>query len=107
MTFFVVYIREAHPTDGWQVSSNERDQVLIRTHQEFADRQFAASNCAAILGLTAPLLIDGMDNAADRAYGAWPERLYVIGPDGRIAYQGKKGPYGFDPDELERFLEQL
>ena len=41
---------------------------------------------------------------ADRAYGAWPERLYVIDREGRIAYQGGKGPYGFDPEELERFL---
>jgi hypothetical protein len=27
--FFVVYIREAHPTDAWQVSSNVKDEVLL------------------------------------------------------------------------------
>lgn len=103
--FFVVYIQEAHPTDGWQVSSNERDGVLIPRHREFAERQIAAGECAAALSLTAPLLLDGMDNAVDRAYGAWPERLYVISREGTIAYQGGKGPFHFDPDELERFLE--
>ena len=103
--FFVVYIQEAHPTDGWQVSSNERDGVLIPRHQVFAERQSAADECAAALHLTAPLLLDGMENAVDRAYGAWPERLYVISRAGTIAYQGGKGPYHFDPDELERFLE--
>lgn len=102
----MVYIREAHPTDGWQVASNERDAVLIANHRELKERSEVALSCAATLGLTAPVLIDGMDNAADLAYGGWPERLYVIGTDGRIAYQGEKGPYGFDPDELERFLEQ-
>ena len=46
-----------------------------------------------------------MDNAADRAFQGWPERLYVLSTDGRIAYQGDKGPYGFDPEELDRFLK--
>jgi len=45
-----------------------------------------------------------MDNAADRAFNAWPERLYVISTDGTVAYQGGKGPYGFDPEELATFV---
>jgi thyroxine 5-deiodinase len=52
------------------------------------------------LGLTAPLLLDGMDNAVDRAFGAWPERLFLIDRGGRILYHGGKGPYGFVPGEL-------
>ncbi len=71
------------------------------------ERREAAGTCAAALGLTAPVLLDGMDNAADRAYGAWPERLYVLSREGTIAYQGGKGPYGFDPAELEDFLRRL
>ena len=57
------------------------------------------------LGLTTPIRIDGMENDADRAYNAWPERLYVVSEEGRIVYQGGKGPYGFKPEELEAFLE--
>jgi len=30
-----------------------------------------------------------------------PERLYVIGKHGRIAYQGGMGPMFFRPDEWE------
>ena len=45
-----------------------------------------------------------MDNSADIAFQGWPERLYVIDTKGRIAYQGGKGPYGFDLEELDRFL---
>jgi thyroxine 5-deiodinase len=104
--FFVVYIQEAHPTDGWQVPSNERDGALIRRHRAFAERQAAAACCASVLNLTAPLLLDGMENAADLAYGAWPERLYVLSREGTVAYQGGKGPYGFDPAELETFLQK-
>jgi hypothetical protein len=55
--------------------------------------------------MTAPIYLDGMDNAVEKAFGAWPERLFVVGVDGRIAYQGDKGPYGFKPDELALFLE--
>ena len=28
MAFFVVYIREAHPSDAWQVPSNFKDDVV-------------------------------------------------------------------------------
>ena len=38
-----------------------------------------------------------MDNTAARAYKAWPDRLYVIGLDGRIALAGARGPWGFKP----------
>lgn len=46
-----------------------------------------------------------MDNAADRAFQGWPERLYVLAQEGTIVYQGGKGPYGFDLEELEHFLK--
>jgi Iodothyronine deiodinase len=52
-----------------------------------------------------PVLIDGLDDAVARAYGAWPDRLYLIGRDGRIAFQGGEGPFGFKPDELEAAIE--
>jgi len=65
-----------------------------------------AEACATRLALTMPVLLDGMDNAVSRAYNAWPERLYVISPEGRVVYQGSKGPYGFKPEELERFLAE-
>ena len=46
-----------------------------------------------------------MENPAEEAYAGWPERLYVIDESGTVAYKGRKGPFGFDPDELEAFLE--
>jgi hypothetical protein len=51
-------------------------------------------------------VIDGIDNAVADVYGGWPDRLYLIGADGRIAYQGGEGPFGFKPEELEQAIEQ-
>jgi len=101
----VLYIHEAHPSDGWQVSSNITEGIEVTQPVALSERRALAAECVEQLGLTAPLLLDGMDNAADRAYQAWPERLYVVAPGGEIVYQGGKGPYGFQPDELEAFLQ--
>ena len=39
------------------------------------------------------------------AYAAWPDRLYVVGVDGKIAYQGGPGPGGFRVNEVEAWLK--
>jgi hypothetical protein len=52
-----------------------------------------------------PIAIDAMDNRAEDLFAAWPERLYIISPGGRILYKGKMGPFGFDPKEAEKVLE--
>jgi hypothetical protein len=53
-----------------------------------------------------PMAVDGVDNAVASAYGGWPDRLYLVGRDGRIAFQGGEGPFGFKPEELERAIER-
>jgi hypothetical protein len=103
--FFVIYIREAHPTDGWQVPGNLKERVEYEQPQTYAARKNVASACVTNLNLTISTLVDSMDNAAERIYNAWPERLYVLSAEGRVVYQGARGPYGFDPDELECFLK--
>ena len=45
-----------------------------------------------------------MRNDAERLYSAHPERLYVIGAQGLVAYKGGMGPFGYEPEELERWL---
>ena len=52
-----------------------------------------------------PTVVDGIDNAVASAYGGWPDRLYLVGRDGRIAFQGGEGLFGFKPGELERALQ--
>ena len=57
------------------------------------------------MALELPALVDEMDDAVASAYGAMPERLYLIGADGRIAYKGDIGPIGFDPESWEQAIE--
>ena len=104
--FFVVYVREAHPTDGWQVEANVQDGVLYRQHQSYGEREEAAQACALGLDITIPALVEDMDNAVDDAYGAAPERLYLVDADGRVAYHGGAGPFFFDLDEWEQAIRE-
>ena len=52
-----------------------------------------------------PVLLDDVDDAVALAYGGWPDRLYLIGRDGRVAFQGEPGPDGFKPEELAAAIE--
>jgi hypothetical protein len=104
--FFVVYIREAHPTDEWQVEDNEREGVLFAQPATLEARTEIAKVCALDLELAIPTLIDDMENSTDRKYYALPDRLYLIGRSGRVAYRGGPGPFGFVASELERAIEK-
>jgi type I thyroxine 5'-deiodinase len=53
-----------------------------------------------------PTVIDREDNKVNAAYSGWPDRLYVVGKDGRIAYKGGPGPGGFKPAEVEAWLKK-
>jgi hypothetical protein len=87
------------------MDSNIKDQVEYAQPQTYAEREGVANACTVGLRLSIPTLVDDLDNAADRAYNGWPERLYVLSAGGHVAYQGGKGPYGFDPEALHSFLE--
>ncbi|MSP59229.1 MAG: hypothetical protein EXR72_02625 [Myxococcales bacterium] len=50
-----------------------------------------------------PLLVDPIENEANRLYAGWPERLYVV-EEGVIRYKGGQGPFKFDPEELAGWL---
>ena len=52
-----------------------------------------------------PTLIDDMENSTDLAYSALPDRLYLVGADGKIAYKSGRGPMGFRPDDLEAAIK--
>ncbi len=103
--FLIVYVQEAHPTDGWQTDSNVAAGVLFRQHQSYEEREEVAQACSLDLNISIPILIEEMDNTIDEAYGAAPERLYLVGADGNVAYQGGAGPHFFDLDEWELAIE--
>jgi type I thyroxine 5'-deiodinase len=103
-TFRTVYIKEAHPEDEWQVESNEDEGVCYRQPRSLEDRLAIARDFAARFDYPIPLLVDDVDNRVMHLYAGWPERFYVIGGDGRIAYKGGPGPFGYKPEEVEGWL---
>lgn len=103
--FLFVYILEAHPADGWQVQANVREDIVCKQPKTSEERRKIATRCRDRLKIAMPVLVDDMDNSTDKAYAAWPDRIYVVGKDGRIAYVGGPGPRGFRPDEVGRFLQ--
>jgi type I thyroxine 5'-deiodinase len=105
--FLVVYIEEAHPVDAWQVSANLEDDVLVATTRTEDERYRAAGLCITKLGIELPALIDDTDNRVERAYTAWPDRLYVIDRNGLIAHKSAAGPFGFKPADVEATLKRI
>ena len=103
--FFVVYVQEAHPIDGRQTDSNIELGILFRQHQSLDEREEVAATCTLDLHIEVPVLVEEMNNNVDEAYGAAPERLYLIDVDGKVAYHGRAGPHFFDLDEWEEALK--
>lgn len=83
------------------MSENEQDAVLVPQHRSMEERVEVGQTCMLKLALEMPALVDAMDDAVARAYAAMPERLYLIGGDGRVAYKGGIGPMFFRPLEWE------
>jgi len=102
--FFAVYIKEAHPSDGWKSSGNERVGITIKQASRFEERVEAAAQCCGALGLTIPMVVDGIDNRVAEAYSGFPDRLYVIDQQGKVAFKSGRGPFGFIPAEMEQAL---
>ena len=102
--FLTVYVREAHPTDEWQMKSNVKEDVCYAQPKTLEQRIAIANDFVQRLKYPVPFGIDDMTNAANDAYSAWPERIYIIDEHGRIAYAGGMGPFNYHPDEARAWL---
>ncbi|MGI9519014.1 MAG: deiodinase-like protein [Pirellulaceae bacterium] len=103
--FRMVYINEAHAADGnWPVEyAREKG---INEHTNYGERCTTAQMLLDEKQLTIPCLIDGMDNAVNEAYKAWPDRVFLVRTDGVLAVAAARGPWGFEPG-LEAASEWL
>lgn len=101
----MVYINEAHALDSaWP--NTRRGAPLVEEPITFAERYAVAGQCVAGLSLQRlTAVVDGIDNRVGIAYQGHPDRLYLVGMDGKIAYAGARGPRGFDPDALEKAIK--
>jgi hypothetical protein len=99
-----VYVREAHPSDGWVLAGNDKIGISVAQPKSFAERTEVATTCCASLKMTIPMVVDEIDDRVGIAYSGMPDRLYVIDPKGRVAFKGGRGPFGFKPGEMEQAL---
>jgi type I thyroxine 5'-deiodinase len=98
---------EAHALDAWQDEDNQNDKVAVASPKTLAERCAVEGTCATKLALRIPAIIDNLSNTTEQAYTAWPDRLYVIDVDGRIAYKSRPGPFGFKPAKMEEVLKEV
>jgi hypothetical protein len=103
-TFLMVYVREAHPTDGWKMESNSKVGVAAAQPRTLAERQAVCGQFCQRLKPTLPVVVDDVSDAVGNAYSGMPARLYVIDRQGQVAYKSGRGPFGFKVGELEQAL---
>jgi hypothetical protein len=105
--FFLVYVREAHPKDGWWMTSNESVGIDIAQPTDNQSRREVAQTCQSHLDLDIPFLVDTVDDKVGGTYSGMPNRLYLIDKAGKIAFKNGRGPFGFHPRQLEQALVLL
>jgi thiol-disulfide isomerase/thioredoxin len=103
-TFVMVYVREAHPTDGWKMAQNTRMGVSAKQPTTYAERVEVCDQFRKLLKPGLTLAVDDITDPAGTAYSGMPARLYVIDPHGKVAYKSGRGPFGFKPGEMEQAL---
>lgn len=87
VSFYLVYIREAHSTGNWQSTRNDREGVVLAPAKNMSERAEHATLCVRKLHIDFPALLDDDAGTAAKAYAAWPSRAYLINANGRITYQ--------------------
>jgi hypothetical protein len=105
--FYLIYIREAHPAQGWQVPNNLIEDILYDEPATDDERTEVAAACQIDLGIDMPMLVDSIANDIDNNYVGLPMRQFLIDEDGKIVYAGKKGPFGWDDEGFEEELKKL
>lgn len=94
--FFVIYCREAHAVDSARPA-----RIAVEQPVSTEERRKVANDFLDEMDLDIPALLDNIDDKTGTDYAGHPDRLYLVGKDGKIAYAGDRGPRGFEPDELE------
>ena len=109
--FRLVYISEAHTEGGaetqWQSTINAREGIDLPPARDLAEKQSHADLCVRKLRLPFPVVVDGMDAAAEKAYAAWPSRVYLVDRDGHVAFNNRLGELDFHPEDLDRAIREM
>jgi len=114
--FLSIYIREAHPVDGWWFGKGHMSMLLKLSRSKAAtdiydpttieERRQVAGQCEETLKYGIRTYVDEMDDHVNQAYAAWPTRLYLVGINGLVKYAAGLGPFDFHPSKLGNAIEE-
>ena len=114
--FIKIYIREAHPIDGWWFGKglpkflmkfySPKVSMDVYDPKTIGERRKVAGDCQEALKYGITTYVDDMDDSVSKAYAAHPTRLFLIGTDGKVKYDGGLGPWGFKPGQLRDAIEK-
>ena len=91
VSFFLLYTRESHPAENYSAHITfEQKLSYARDLQRLEDVRF-------------PIIVDHLDGRIHRAYGVWPNALFVIHKDGRLIFRSNMA----SDRELRQFLDDL
>ena len=82
--FVIVYTREAHPIDGWEIPAQTENGIVIKQHTTFDERMTCAKRTRDELGVTARILVDGIDSPVTKQFAGYPNRGYVLDSEGKV-----------------------
>ncbi len=89
------------------MESNDRVGVAVAQPKTNFERAEVASLCHDRLEMNMPVLVDQLDDRVGLAYSGMPDRLYVLDRDGKVVFKSGRGPFWFNPDEMEQSLVML
>jgi hypothetical protein len=89
VVFLLVYVREAHPGSRLRPPRDQNEKLVL------------GRRLKEIHGEPRDVLVDSLDGDMHRRYGALPNMVYVVDPEGRVAY---RCDWAF-PGNIERVLD--
>lgn len=99
--YVVVYVTEAHPTDGWLSQVAPYKDIKYASTTE--ERLEVANMFAAAANIKAKVFVDSIGDELEHSYEARPERLYVL-RGGTILWRCGPGPFEYDLPGLKTYL---
>lgn len=89
--FFLLYTRESHPAENY------------RAHESFEQKLSYSRELQRLENVGFPVIVDHLDGRIHRAYGVWPNALFVIHKDGRLVFRSNMANHC----ELRQFLADM
>ena len=90
-SFLLLYTRESHPAENYGA------------HESFEQKLSYARELQRLENIRLPIIVDHLDGRIHRAYGPWPNALFVIDKDGRLIFRSNMANHR----ELREFLEDI